>query len=123
MSNTTTAPITRQQIAAALSAARAKVADNKRWFNALSKAALELEASPWVWYGQAGILKVASRTTPGTWYTVSAQGCHCQSAGKGNACWHAAARRLLERASEQPAAVAPIAASRNSQAEADELFN
>jgi hypothetical protein len=103
---TAIAPITRQQIAGALTTARQKVADNKKWFNALSKAAMELEASAWCWYGAAGVLKIQSRTTAGKWYTVTDAGCPCPAGQRGAACWHAAARRLLIRASAQPATAA-----------------
>jgi hypothetical protein len=116
------APITTQQIAEALKTARVKVQDNKRWFTALSKAATELHASPWCWYSNISTLKIASRTTPGTWYIVDNNGCQCPAARKQNPCWHAAAKRLLERASEA-ATVAPAAPVRNSQQECDELFN
>ncbi len=121
MSNTT--PITTAAIAAALSTARAKVADNKRWFNALSKAALELAASPWCWYANVNTLKIASRTTPGTWYIVDNNGCQCQSAKKQNPCWHAAAKRLLERAGEVAPVTTPAQPARDSQADVDFLFN
>ncbi len=120
--NTHTTPITTAAIAAALSTARAKVADNKRWYNALSKAALELAASPWCWYSNISTLKIASRTTPGTWYIVDNAGCTCAAARKNNPCWHAAAKRLLERAGEV-APAAPAQPARDSQADVDFLFN
>lgn len=93
------ANITRQSVAAVLVEARRKVADNRRWATALAKAATELEASAWYFTG-AGVLVIASRTTPGKKYHVTDQGCECLAAQKGTPCWHKAAARLLTRAAE-----------------------
>lgn len=98
------ANISRQSVAAVLVEARRKVADNRRWATALAKAATELEASGWYFTGQ--ILVIASRTTPGTRYRVTAQGCECPAHSKGNPCWHKAARKLLINAAQRPAQAA-----------------
>lgn len=91
--------ITRQTVAAVLVDARRKVADNRRWANALAKASTELEASTWYFTGQ--VLVIASRTTAGKRYRVTGQTCECSAHSKGNPCWHRAAHRLLVKAAQQ----------------------
>lgn len=105
MMNPTTATITRQAVAAALAEARQKVANDRAWFNALNKAATELEASPWAFDGRT--LVINSRTTLGTRYHVAAGSCECKAAAQGRPCWHRAAYRLLVKASELASKPAP----------------
>jgi hypothetical protein len=101
------ANISRQTVAAVLVEARRKVADNRRWATALAKASTELEASAW-YLTTSGALVINSRSTAGKRYRVTAQGCECPAAQKGNpCCWHKAARKLLINA----AAVAAQAAA------------
>jgi hypothetical protein len=114
---TTTAPITRQAVAAALAEARRKAADSRRWLNAVNKASVELETQGWSFDGST--LVVSSRTTAGRRYTVTAAGCTCAAAGAGRACWHRAAYKLLLNAAALAAQSARKAAA---QQAVDELF-
>ena len=113
--------VNRQTVAAALAAARTEAAEHQAWINAINKAALELEASSWAFDGDT--LRIASRTSKGTRYTVNALGfCECKAAHESRPCWHRAAWRLLRKAAElvQPARVMPTEAEL--QALVDELF-
>lgn len=118
--------ITRQSVAAALSAARMACAEHNAWMNAINRAALNLEACRWQFDGD--ILSIASASNVSTRYTVSAQGCECKAQAAGRPCWHRAARRLLvkaaELASSKPAAPAVhiLTVSPALQASADSLF-
>jgi hypothetical protein len=114
---THTTPITRAAVAQQLAAARALVENNRAWFNALNKAAVELEASAWSWNGQQ--LTIASRTTKGTRYTVTSAACPCKAGQAGRPCWHRAAARLIERVSEASSKAQSRAAA---QQAVDELF-
>ena len=100
MSNATTTPITRQTIALALHTARQLAAADKRWMVALAKAEEELGASIWIWYADVATLKIASRTTANRYHVVTATGCTCPAHARSVACWHRAARRVLERAAQ-----------------------
>ena len=90
--------ISRQTVAAALTAARTEAAEHRAWMNAINRAALNLEACPWAFDGET--LRIASATTRGTRYTVSPEGCECKAAQDGRPCWHRAAWRLLRKATE-----------------------
>jgi hypothetical protein len=69
MANSTVAQsISRQTVAAALREARIQAAEHKAWINAINRAALNLEACPWVFDGE--ILRIASASS-GTRYTVT----------------------------------------------------
>ena len=114
--------VNRQTVAAALAAARTEAATHQAWINAINKAALELEASSWAFDGNT--LRIASRTSKGTRYTVNALGfCECKAAKESRPCWHRAAWRLLRKAAEmvQPA-VRVMPTDAELQALVDELF-
>lgn len=98
MANATVAQsVNRQTVAAALRQARIEAHEHQTWINAINRAALNIEACPWAFDGE--VLRIASATSS-TRYTVTAEGCECRAAQKGNPCWHRAARRLLVKASE-----------------------
>ena len=104
MANATVAQqVNRQTVAAALRQARIDAAEHRAWINAINKAALNLEACPWAFDGEALIIASASRQ--GTRYLVTPEGCKCKAAHEGRPCWHRAAWRLLRKAAEmiQPA--------------------
>jgi hypothetical protein len=90
--------ISRRTVAAALAAARVEAAEHQAWVNAINKAALNLEASPWAFDGE--ILRIASASRPTNRYTVTPEGCECKAAEAGRPCWHRAAWRLLCKAAE-----------------------
>ncbi len=97
-----TQAINRQTVAAALRQARIEAAEHQAWITAINKAALNLEAAPWVFDGE--VLRIASATTPSARYTVDKQGCGCKAGQQGKPCWHRAAWRLLCKAAEMVAA-------------------
>lgn len=90
------AQIDRAKVGSVVAAARAKVANDTRWLNAINKAYQELETNQWVFNGR--VLVVASRTSAKK-YRVTANDCQCQAHAKGRPCWHRAAHRILTRAS------------------------
>ena len=111
--------ISRQTVAVALRQARIEAAEHRAWFNAINRAALNLEACRWAFDGET--LVIASATTQGTRYTVTPEGCQCKAQRDGRPCWHRAARRLLVKAAEM--ARLPVHKSFTElQAEVDELF-
>lgn len=89
------ANIDRAKVASVVASARAKLADDRRWLNAINRAYQELETNQWLFTGR--VLVVASRTSTKR-YHVTASACQCQAAAKGQPCWHRAAHRLLSRA-------------------------
>ena len=89
------ATIDRAKVGAVVASARAKVASDTRWLNAINRAYAELELNQWLFTGR--VLVVASRTSAKR-YHVTATTCECQAAAKGRPCWHRAAHRLLSRA-------------------------
>lgn len=89
------AQIDRAKVASIVASARAKVANDTRWLNAINRAYAELELNQWLFNGS--VLIVASRTSTKR-YHVTASACQCQAAAKGRPCWHRAAHRLLSRA-------------------------
>lgn len=89
------ATIDRAKVGAVVASARAKVASDTRWLNAINRAYAELELNQWLFTGR--VLVVASRTSTKR-YHVTATTCECQAAAKGRPCWHRAAHRLLSRA-------------------------
>ena len=90
--------VNRQTVGAALQEARRQCGQHLRWLNALNRAALNLEASPWQFDGDT--LRIASATDGGTFHRVDAHGSDCRAFQKGQPCWHRAARRLLVKAAE-----------------------
>lgn len=105
MSNVPAATITRDDINRAATTAVLAVAGvmgNAQFIYGISKAAEELESGNWAWFADAQILKIASRTRPGKWYTIGAGGCspQCEAAQNGRICWHRCARRIMIRATE-----------------------
>ena len=78
--------------------ARIEAAEHQAWINAINRAALNLEAAPWAFDGEA--LRIASASTTGARYTVTPAGCECKAAEAGRPCWHRAAWRLLVKAVE-----------------------
>ena len=121
MANATVAQsVNRQTVAAALRQARIEAREHKQWFNAINRAALNLEACSWAFDGE--VLRIASATGNAR-YTVTAAGCECKAGQEGRPCWHRAARRLLVKAAElvRPA-VAPALTDAELQAIIDELY-
>lgn len=96
--------IDRATVAAIVASARERLNDDRRWLNALNKAYQELELNQWLYTGR--VLKIKSRSSAKTTYTVTPNQCTCQAFAKGQPCWHRAAAKLLQRASvtSQPAA-------------------
>ncbi len=89
--------VNREAMGRALAIARRECAEEKRWLNAVNRAALNLEACMWQFDGDIFIVKSA---TEDIHYTVTQDGCECKAFQKGLACWHRAARRLLIKAAE-----------------------
>ncbi len=120
MANSTVAQsISRQTVAAALREARIQAAEHKAWINAINRAALNLEACPWVFDGE--ILRIASASS-GTRYTVTPEGCECKAFEAGRPCWHRAAWRLLCKAAEVVQPARPALTEAELQAIVDELY-
>ena len=121
MANATVAQkIDRRNVARALHAARAACQQDRRWLNAVNRAALNLEACPWQFDGET--LVIASATTQGTRYTVTSECCQCKAHRDGRPCWHRAARRLLVKAAEMAQQPAPAKTMAELQAAVDALF-
>ncbi len=98
MANATVAQsINRQTVAAALREARIQAAEHQSWINAINRAALNLEACPWMFDGEQ--LRIASATSSSR-YTCSPHTCECKAFAAGRPCWHRAAWRLLRKAAE-----------------------
>jgi hypothetical protein len=99
MANATVAQaVNRQTVALALRDARAKCAASHRWFNAVNRAALNLESCRWSFDGDT--LRVESATNSGDFYTVTVEVCPCSAGKAGKPCWHRAGCRLLCKAAE-----------------------
>lgn len=82
---------------------------DKRWANAIDKAAALLPRTHWQWDARRRELLIDSQSTLGlTTYHVTAKGCQCRAAEVGHMCWHMAAFRILRSAQE----LAEIEASR-----------
>lgn len=78
-------------------------ARSRQMIMAIGKADTELlTIGKWAWFTETQTLKIASRTEPGKWYHVGANGCDpaCQAAQNGRECWHVMAWRILIRAQE-----------------------
>lgn len=73
-----------------------------RWLNAINKAAAEVVAADWVWYGNR--LSAPSRTEPGRRWRVDQGACGCPAGRQSTPCWHRALYDVLARASHQQAA-------------------
>ncbi len=89
--------VNREAMGRTLAIARRECAEEKRWLNAVNRAALNLEACMWQFDGDIFIVKSATEQIH---YTVTKDGCECKAFQKGLACWHRAARRLLIKAAE-----------------------
>ncbi len=101
--------VNRESITQAINEARQQCQTHRRWLNALNKAADYLEAAPiGAWQFDGETLRIASRTTTGQRYTVTARGCECKAAEDGIPCWHRAAHRLLCKAAEGVRIPAPV---------------
>ena len=112
--------VNRRTVAAALAAARVEAAEHTAWINAINKAALNLEASPWAFDGE--ILRIASASRPANRYTVTPEGCECKAGAAGRPCWHRAAWRLLRKAAEVVPPVKVVYTEEELQALVDELY-
>ena len=112
--------ISRRTVAAALAAARVEAAEHNAWINAINRAALNLEASPWAFDGE--ILRIASASRPENRYTVTPEGCECKAGAAGRPCWHRAAWRLLRKAAEVVPPVKVVYTEEELQALVDELY-
>lgn len=87
---------------------------NRQLIVAIGKADTELVTiGKWAWFADTQTLKIASRTTPGRWYLVGADGCdpECPAAQNGRVCWHVMAWRILIRAQELATEEAAMAAN------------
>ena len=111
--------VNRQTVAAALRQARIEAAEHKAWFNAINRAALNLEACSWVFDGE--VLRIASASGAGK-YTVDAHGCECKAGHADRPCWHRAAWRLLRKAAEVVPPVKVVYTEEELQALVDELY-
>ena len=96
--------INREAMGKALAQARTECATDKRWLNAVNRAALNLEACQWQFDGHTLVIKSASEDLH---YTVTPDGCECKAFLAGRPCWHRAARRLLLKAAEIAQVPAP----------------
>lgn len=96
------APITTAAIATAVAQAREAAAEEARWVRAINRAYEELLAGRWLWDGEH--LVIASRTRPGRKHRATVAACTCEAFAKGNACYHRASVRLLQRASTNASA-------------------
>lgn len=96
---TTSVPalVSRESVGKAIALAREECAADKRWLNAINRAALNLEACQWQFDGIVFIVKSA---TEDIHYNVTPDGCECKAFLSGKPCWHRAARRLLLKAAE-----------------------
>lgn len=82
----------RQVVEAALS----KAAESKRWKNAIVRAAVEIEVNPFMEW-RDGTLIVLS---PSNEIYEANGACQCKAYESGQACWHRAAARLVQRYNE-----------------------
>lgn len=91
------AMISRESVGRAIALARIECKDDKRWLNAVNRAALNLEACAWQFNGDVLMIKSASEDVE---YTVTERMCECKAYIGGKPCWHRAAVRLLMKAAE-----------------------
>ena len=73
--------------------AKAKVADNKRWTNAINKAVEAFDSNPYMHYDGHALLVLSES---GEMYSANGT-CQCKAFAKGQACWHRAASKLVKR--------------------------
>lgn len=73
--------------------ALARSTDSLRWYNAILRAAEELESNPYIVY-QGGSTLILSPS--GEIYTANGT-CGCKAYANSRPCWHRAANRLLAR--------------------------
>ena len=87
-------------INAAEAAALEKVTD-RRWVNAIKKAAafLSSDLNAAAWHAESNTLCITSPQS-GKTYEANAAGCGCEANAAGKPCWHRAAARLVQRAYE-----------------------
>lgn len=87
-------------LCAAVDAARAKAANDKRWLNALNTAwGFLLEQDTVLYRHEDHALLVTSASEPGKQYRANGR-CQCNAFATHQACWHRAAARLVRRALE-----------------------
>ncbi len=115
--------ITREHVGKALYQWRKNVEHNPRDLNAVNRAALNLEASPW-YMTPDGELVITSASDSRKRYHVNPDGCDCRAAMSGRACWHVAAYRLLHTADAMRRMEAPQKPVQRATAQAlvDELY-
>jgi hypothetical protein len=89
--------VNRESVGRAIAIAREECKEDKRWLNAVNRAALNLEACQWQF---DGIVFIVKSTTEDIHYNVTPDGCECKAFLSGKPCWHRAARRLLLKAAE-----------------------
>jgi hypothetical protein len=99
MANTNiVAHLTRENVGKALRQMRQEYQHRPRELNAINRAALELEASTWIWDGELLVIQSASDLTKR--YHVSFDGCDCMAGKHGRPCKHLAAFHLVRRGAE-----------------------
>ncbi len=75
--------------------AKAKVAGDKRWTNAINKAVEAFDTNPYMHFDKGNhTLLVLSES--GEMYSANGT-CQCKAFAKGQACWHRAACKLVKR--------------------------
>ncbi len=105
MANTIVPNVTRENVGKALRQMRYEYQHAPRELNAINRAALELEASAWVWDGE--MLVIQSATDLHTRYHVNFDGCDCKAGMHGRPCKHLAAFHLIRRGAELALPPAP----------------
>lgn len=73
-----------------------KCGENKRWANAVRKAASELVTNPYLHHDGHALLILS---TSGEFYEANGV-CQCKAFVAGQPCWHRAAQRLVQLAME-----------------------
>ncbi len=91
---------TREDMQAAISAALAKVTD-PTMIRAIHRAAANLAAGQFAFYGEHVTLRSASSTKVYHITTREPMTCSCQGRARGYVCWHIVASRLLVRAAQR----------------------
>jgi hypothetical protein len=70
-----------------------KVADNRRWQTAITKAEKQIENNPFVHFDGSRLVVLSDS---GKVYEVENE-CQCKAFESGHPCWHRAAWRLMQR--------------------------
>lgn len=73
--------------------AKAKVAGDKRWTNAIDKAVEAFDTNPYMHYDGHALLVLSES---GEMYSANGT-CQCTAFTKGQPCWHRAASKLVKR--------------------------